>query len=1498
MINKIQWYLGYNSLALITEQERKHWLLKTDKKKTVIDPVTRDQYIGQIDNKGSDIMIESQKTQNTYNASLKQSKFTNNLDYIFELTPSVFTYTPSLPGLCFARIISTNYPTNTDVESFSENNTPVNEPRRKHYRIRFDDCKEYIIPFAGSDQTDDVFATRWIGTKDAYLELLDESTGRYSTSIKIEIERLTDQSIYSYGNRPYLFYPLTETLQTVPLESNGANSYHTIGITDDTLIGYPAFWINYYDARKGPGELLLDRCDNDKILWCVGCGGTDSMYNGKIYIGVDGDRNATPHGNPTSECYVSVHPYSTYKESSDYNHELDHPRGPEDNYMFVGTEEDFLVTIDPHHIYIDDRAYSLYDGTNQYITMTPNENWEFVNNKTYRIKMSAFDQNCMTLGAHPLQSIFNVDYTQYRYNFGFEEDFRTTDVGYTGIQMGSGNPNSDTYMEYPYRLNQWTGLPEWLKNMENDHVKEFMSIYALHNTPGTSASVPESRQTAALLFDLGKEQENQYRFYLTIDNKMSRDLPETNVTTHGVTLGEAFLVVTRDASYESYVTAIYGIGLANYRDSEDGQKEDDETDEDWELRTKLEWDMMSATDRKQYQPEYADWVISQYFTDYQEYGFPKYYGEGESLTETDIASVPSVRKRLRLIGSFVDATTGNSVTYDLDHPIPDEETYLEICKARIRLANQWWNDYITAHSSYYETINAIFGVSFFNGITGVSQSNFRDPSTKKFYDRFVCCDENDRVLFTINNPFLVNGVDMNNGHLIALSIVNWGSKYNNIPFSEIEERGYVDIVNVYDAKTYETYWSNDPDSVRTTRTGLQFRLTLVNEMSNVGRIYYLSNDSMKYENNRTAKFPKPERTVARICDIPTSVVQLTGISDIAPVSVVDPKYVRTECNFSKADRDRLYNQYGNRWVRPSTTTYIDETTTETTYGYVFESLEALQQEDIEHNNRYRELINVDDRIDPSIVVAGSIKERGSNYVFGDVGYIYVGGFAFTYNVLEVDNSGGVTEFSISALRPGDIPTTEIIPISLSNFDWNYDENRRIIGEETRTYGTAPLWGVGTGFKCTLQVPNVNEYVSQYGELFDDLFALVKLEDGLYLYQYDTESEDDNKWKQDAQLAVFENKSADGYHQTPTSAVISSMLPRRTTFSGFRYEDNLSPISLDILATPSFVHIVDTASTPVQMEQTADASENTLYEIDLCKLRCDSGYGMQNGFRTAQIDQRSADNNADMEKVFDTLKQLGALQYDCYLAFKWNDEENLEDTSFIYAVITRGFHNLISGGNFTLLPVNDLKYERYTNTDANTTIVWDVPNVGPMMWVFNPRSTTHEKYHIDKQRQSFYIERTTMSWDDIDIKQNDSNNKPSLFVINGKDRLIDYDIYTNSTYMLDDVDEGEVYSDPDFSKIISRGTKKEDIHVVPTGNWTCVFPRVNAFIFENDDTNTRHIPMQMQVIHSNSIGENDHIYNEETGFDESARTMIMEDTSESGVRFRVFNSETNTWDIVK
>ena len=35
--NKIEYHLGYKNLGLILDQERKHWLMKTDKKNIIQD---------------------------------------------------------------------------------------------------------------------------------------------------------------------------------------------------------------------------------------------------------------------------------------------------------------------------------------------------------------------------------------------------------------------------------------------------------------------------------------------------------------------------------------------------------------------------------------------------------------------------------------------------------------------------------------------------------------------------------------------------------------------------------------------------------------------------------------------------------------------------------------------------------------------------------------------------------------------------------------------------------------------------------------------------------------------------------------------------------------------------------------------------------------------------------------------------------------------------------------------------------------------------------------------------------------------------------------------------------------------------------------------------------------------------------------------------------------------------------------------------------------------
>lgn len=1467
MINKIHWYLGYNSLAMITDQERKHWLLKTDKKKTLIDPVTRDQFIGQIDNMGSDMIIETEKLSGKY-SKLNNIQFDHHLNYIFELDPSAFPYTCAIGGVCFARITSTNYPTNVDVEEFSQDSALITEPRRKHYRIRFDDCQETIIPFAGSVSTEDVFATRWICSQQAFIELLDEETENYDSANAIPI------TFGDTSRSTEFYYPLTESLQTLPLSYDGNGSYHTAGITDDTLIGYPAFWMTDEVLSHGPWAAWDEMFAYNKRIWCFGTSGNGSIYVGNVYCGIDGNLDATPNDTPTDETYVYIKPdenifTALFKNNITYN----------GNYAYV---------IKPDWIYIENdiQYFNITEPDMSKIYIVINDAWEFVQATNpgecdmIRIKMSEFDSNCMTRGMNPLKPIFRIYFNEAIKPY--TED--TTDTGYTGIRMSSGNEYSDMNRRYPFNLNKWDGLPRWLQEMDEDRIKEFMTIYALHNTPNSDPEIPDSRQTAALLFDLGLEDKNEYDFYTKYigtgyylpsdDARTSGTNPITNLTNE--TIGDAFLEFTRSNNRTNFNNSKNAYGLSRYRKGidHDPSEEIGKTDveihllwghprtveefpvyTDWERATKVEWLKMTEAERSTFYPTYLEEFVP---------FFLKGHGY-ESYTE-------ATEEELTYLGLPAGYT---------------EEEYTRICTYFVGEAIAWWDEYLLNHEALYERIDQIYGVKILS---------HGDPETILNGDWLLnCLDEDGNYVCKIYSPKLEMddriGMDIA-GMIKYFRICHWG--YVN--HQDVIENGSVTITTIVGAAEY-----GRGDHEHMVEYGISFILYPVSEITDVGRIYYLSNDEAKYENNRTSKYPKPDRTVARICDIPTSFVQLTGITGISPVSVVDPDYVRTDCNFSKLDKERLYNTYGTRWVRPDSEIIEGETEEDIQEipKYVFESVDELNEKDLS-DEMYHELLNIDERIDPvNDVEAGEITNAGLNYCYGDFGYLYVGGFAFQYNVLNVGDAGNITEFSISATKPGDTESTVYPKISLSNFDLIRNADGDIISDLTHEYGTAPKIGNGTGFKCTLRIPNIRDLIAQPGDLFKDLFALVKEEDGLYLYQYDTIQ---NAWKKDTQLAMFENKSLDGYHQTTTDSIISTMIPRYTDLMAHTYEDNQRPVYLNTLSTPSFVHIVDEQTTPIQTDDLIEHPDEALTEVDLCKLRCHSGVGQSNGFCIMDAGTRDfKSERAELNHIIKLLTDEDILQYDCYLAFKWVDEEDKGNTNFEYAIITRGFRNLITNNNFSMLPRNNLKFEKYVNSDANTTIVWDVPKIGPMMWVFNPKSNTHEKYHIDNERQSFYIERTPMTWDDIDIYSSSDDSVKSLFVLDDdKEEIIDYDIYTNSMFGYfneEDSTSEKPYVDRSFRKLISRKTKKKNIVYQPTGNWTCVFPRVNSFIFQNDATNTRHIPIQMQVIHSTNINVNDRIYNEDTGYDESARTLILEDRGDTGVRFRAFNSETSTWDVV-
>ncbi|EKC67133.1 hypothetical protein OBE_05593, partial [human gut metagenome] len=83
----------------------------------------------------------------------------------------------------------------------------------------------------------------------------------------------------------------------------------------------------------------------------------------------------------------------------------------------------------------------------------------------------------------------------------------------------------------------------------------------------------------------------------------------------------------------------------------------------------------------------------------------------------------------------------------------------------------------------------------------------------------------------------------------------------------------------------------------------------------IARVYYISNDGISYENNEKSEFKKPGRCLARICDIPTSFLQLIKIEGKAPTLVIDQDYVRSEVPFTSEDKENIWNNKNYRWVK-------------------------------------------------------------------------------------------------------------------------------------------------------------------------------------------------------------------------------------------------------------------------------------------------------------------------------------------------------------------------------------------------------------------------------------------------------------------------------------------------------------------------------------------------------------------------------------------------------
>lgn len=642
------------------------------------------------------------------------------------------------------------------------------------------------------------------------------------------------------------------------------------------------------------------------------------------------------------------------------------------------------------------------------------------------------------------------------------------------------------------------------------------------------------------------------------------------------------------------------------------------------------------------------------------------------------------------------------------------------------------------------------------------------------------------------------------------------------------------------------------------------------ESEDLGRVYIISNDDIEYENNAKSEHPKPARTAARICDIPTSVVQLSNISGLAPTNVVDKKYVRSECSYDLADKERLYNTLKVKWVKPTDldsegNKIIDEIESEDN-PFVFRSLDSLKKVDLVNHNDFRKLTNLNPMVDPDDVSVASIIEKGSGYAEGDQGIIIVGGFSFTYIVGEVNAAGGVLEVAVGPSNVGEI--------NLSNFDMS--EGTSGISS---TYGSSPLTGEGTGLKIRFFIDGYADILTKKDEIFEDLFALVSDSKGLWLYTYNINASSSETpklgfWEQSIKISDYEDsniKIRDGYLSL-TDSYINSILPTTHEIPVSLNETGKELTYVEACVTSSCINVIDKLHTPINVE-----GDN--FSVDI------------NKFVTDGI-QETAASYKTFESILNALKAENKLTFDSYLLWRWKSTTDPANKRFEYMIIRRSFNNYVSSDETSLLPENSLRYNKYVHTNSGTTVTWNVNDIGQMVWVYNPSSTTLEKYRNVNHRVK--IDYVNSTWDKIDIY----NTSGTPIVIVDENLRIKWNVATNNPYQTnyDPDTTDEIYQQPEYVHLITIDANVSTINPNhnPIGSWTLVYPRSQNYYIRNNGTETNIDLVELDCVHTNSIPDVA-VIRDRNGNNVNNSTFVIDHSNT--IKLKVFDAQSNTWKSV-
>lgn len=269
-----------------------------------------------------------------------------------------------------------------------------------------------------------------------------------------------------------------------------------------------------------------------------------------------------------------------------------------------------------------------------------------------------------------------------------------------------------------------------------------------------------------------------------------------------------------------------------------------------------------------------------------------------------------------------------------------------------------------------------------------------------------------------------------------------------------------------------------------------------------GRVYYVNNDSCEYENNTSTENKKPDRTIARICDIPTSFLQLIHITNYAPTYVVDKNYNRSEVPYTLIDKAKLYNDIHPRLVTPT-----DGSMVFTDDSNLNEILSQSKLIDLGYG-KISNIINEIDMSNPSTQTDYSfnVKDGGVGYSTNDRFTTIIGGVFFEGYVTKVDSSHVVG----------------IMIKSSSNRMINLDN----IQSRISTWKTTTLKGTGSGLSLTLEfTPDAwDSFQPKITSVLEGLYALkFDANDNVWAWVYNQQTKE---WIEEDQITgptIYENR---------------------------------------------------------------------------------------------------------------------------------------------------------------------------------------------------------------------------------------------------------------------------------------------------------------------------------------------------------------------------------------